>query len=42
MNEKNKTNEPLMFIDTIQKIEKQNESQVYFDSRNKKKQKADK
>lgn len=40
MNDKNKKNEPLMFIQTIQKIEKKNKSQNVFDSRQKK-QKAD-
>ncbi|MGM9900312.1 MAG: hypothetical protein ACI32E_07025 [Bacilli bacterium] len=40
MNNKTKKNEPLMFIQTIQKIENKNKSQKAFDSRSKKR-KAD-
>ncbi len=40
MNEKKNKNEPLMFIQTIQKIENKNKSQKTYDSREKK-QKAD-
>lgn len=32
-----KKSEPLMYIDTIQKINEKNNSQRYYDSRNKKK-----
>lgn len=36
MNNKKTKNEPLMFIQTIQKIENKDKSQKRFDSRNKK------
>ena len=41
MEEKKQENQPLMFIDTIQEINKKNNLQTYYDSRNKKEKKAD-